>query len=98
MKTFGHFINGEYVEPVGGKFIDSFNPYSGEVWARIPQGCPLDVDRAVTAASRAMREGAWSRMTASARGKLMLRLADLVAANAERLAEIEVHDNGKLLA
>ena len=98
MKTYGHFINGTYVEPVGGKFIDSFNPYTGEVWARIPQGGADDVDRAVTAASRAMREGPWSTMTASARGRLMVRLADLVAENAERLAEIEVRDNGKLLA
>ncbi len=98
MKTYGHFINGTYVEPVGGKVIDSLNPYTGEVWARIPQGDADDVDRAVAAASRAMHEGPWSKMTASARGRLMTRLADLVAANAERLAEIEVRDNGKLLA
>jgi len=98
MKTYGHFIDGAYVEPIKGRWIDSFNPYSGEVWARIPQGCEDDVDHAVAAASRAMREGPWSTMIASARGKLMLRLADLVAANAERLAEIEVRDNGKLMA
>jgi aldehyde dehydrogenase (NAD+) len=98
MKTYGQFIDGAYVDPAGGKFIDSFNPYSGEVWARIPQGGAADVDRAVKAASRAMREGPWTTLNASARGRLMHRLADLVAANAERLAEIEVHDNGKLLA
>ncbi len=98
MKTYGHFINGTYIEPSGGKFIDSVNPYTGEVWARIAQGGSEDVDRAVAAASRAMREGPWATMTASDRGKLMFRLADLVAANAERLAEIEVRDNGKLLA
>jgi (Z)-2-((N-methylformamido)methylene)-5-hydroxybutyrolactone dehydrogenase len=98
MKTYGHFIDGAYIDPVGGKSIDSFNPYSGEVWARIAQGGADDVERAVAAASRAMREGPWPAMNPSARGKLMYRLADLVAANAERLAEIEVHDNGKLLA
>ena len=98
MKTHGHFINGAYVDPVGGKSIDSFNPYTGEVWARIAQGCAEDVGRAVAAASRAMREGPWPAMNPSARGRLMHRLADLVAANAERLAEIEVRDNGKLLA
>jgi acyl-CoA reductase-like NAD-dependent aldehyde dehydrogenase len=98
MKIYGHFIDGAYVEPLKGKWIDSFNPYSGEVWARIPQGCADDVNVAVAAAHRAMREGPWSTMNASARGKLMLRLADLVAANAERLAEIEVRDNGKLMA
>jgi acyl-CoA reductase-like NAD-dependent aldehyde dehydrogenase len=98
MKSYGHFIDGAYVDPVGGKSIDSFNPYTGEVWARIAQGCAEDVGRAVAAASRAMREGPWPAMNASAHGRLMHRLADLVAANAERLAEIEVRDNGKLLA
>jgi (Z)-2-((N-methylformamido)methylene)-5-hydroxybutyrolactone dehydrogenase len=98
MKTCGHYIDGGYVDPIKGNTIDSFNPYTGEVWARISQGCAGDVDRAVGAASRVMREGPWATMTPTERGKLMLRLADLVAANAERLAEIEVHDNGKLLA
>lgn len=98
MKTYKHFVDGRYVDPVGGKWIDSIDPYRGEAWARIPQGCARDVDSAVAAASRAMREGPWSTMTASNRGKLMLRLADLVAANVDRLAEIEVRDNGKLLA
>jgi aldehyde dehydrogenase (NAD+) len=97
MKVYNHFIDGQYVEPIGGRWLDSLDPYRGEPWARIPQGCAKDVDRAVAAASRALREGPWSTVTASARGKLMLRLADLVAADADRLAEIEVRDNGKLL-
>jgi acyl-CoA reductase-like NAD-dependent aldehyde dehydrogenase len=98
MKIYQHYINGEFVDPVGGKWIDSINPYRGNAWARIPQGCPKDIARAVNAALRTMREGPWPAMTASARGKLMLRLADLVAQNAEELAEIEVRDNGKLLS
>jgi (Z)-2-((N-methylformamido)methylene)-5-hydroxybutyrolactone dehydrogenase len=98
MKTYGHFIDGAYVDPIKRNYIDSFNPYTGDVWARISQGCAGDVDRAVAAASRVMREGPWATMTPSERGKLMVRMADLVAANAERLAEIEVRDNGKLLA
>lgn len=98
MKTYQHFIDGQYVDPVSGRWFDSVNPYLGEAWARIPQGCAQDVDRAVAAASRAMREGPWSKMIASERGKLMNRLADLVEKNAQRLAEIEVRDNGKLLA
>ena len=98
MKTYQHFIDGQYVDPASGRWFDSVNPYLGEPWARIPQGCAQDVDRAVAAASRAMREGPWSKMSASGRGKLMIRLADLVDKNAQRLAEIEVRDNGKLLA
>ena len=97
MQTYQHFIDGQYVDPISGRWFDSVNPYLGEPWARIPQGCAQDVDRAVAAASRAMREGSWSKMIASERGKLMNRLADLVEKNAQRLAEIEVRDNGKLL-
>ena len=98
MKTYSHFIDNQYIEPAGGKWLDTINPYTGRAWARVPQGCAQDVERAVQAAKRAMTTGAYATMTASQRGRMMLRLADLVAANAERLAEIEVRDNGKLLA
>jgi (Z)-2-((N-methylformamido)methylene)-5-hydroxybutyrolactone dehydrogenase len=98
MKSYGHFINGSYVDPMQGRWIDSLNPYTGEAWACIPQGCTGDVDRAVAAASKALYEGPWSKMTPSARGRLMVKLADIIADNAERLAEIEVRDNGKLMA
>ncbi|WP_418315511.1 aldehyde dehydrogenase [Piscinibacter sakaiensis] len=98
MKTYQHFIDGQYVDPVSGRWFDSIDPYRGEAWARIPQGDAADVDRAVKAASRAMREGPWAEMKATQRGRLMLKLADLVEQNAQRLAELEVRDNGKLLA
>lgn len=98
MKNYNHFINGHYVEPIGGKWIDSIDPYLGKPWARIPQGCAKDVDAAVRAASTAMHSGPWSKVNATERGKLMLRLADLVTQNTQRLAELEVRDNGKLLA
>ena len=87
MKTYQHYIGGAYVDPIGGRWFDSMDPYRGEPWARIPQGCQQDVDRAVAAASQALREGPWATMTATERGKLMLRLADLVARDAERLAD-----------
>ena len=98
MKQYQHFINGQYVDPVEGQWIDTIDPYTGKAWAQIPRGTAKDVDLAVQAASRALREGPWASMSASQRGKLMIKLADLVVANAERLAEIEVRDNGKLMA
>jgi aldehyde dehydrogenase (NAD+) len=98
MKTYQHFINGAYVDPVQGQWFDSHDPYRGEVWAQIPRGTAADVDNAVAAAKTALEDGPWPAMTASARGKLMRRLGDLVAENADRLAEIEVRDNGKLLS
>ncbi|MFN5445131.1 MAG: aldehyde dehydrogenase [bacterium] len=98
MKTYNHYIDGQYVEPIGQQWMDTINPYTGKVWAKIPQGCAKDVDRAVAAAKRAMTEGPYAKMTPTERGKMMLRLADLVTKHAERLAEIEVQDNGKLMA
>ena len=97
MKSYNHFIDGDYVEPIGGRWFESVDPYRGEAWAKIAQGCARDVDRAVAAAKRSMEEGPWSTMAATERGKLMLRLAELVSKNAERLAKIEVRDNGKLM-
>lgn len=98
MQTYKLFIDGQYVDPIEGRWLDSTDPYRGEVWAKIPCASAEDVNRAVAAAHRAMWEGPWATMTASARGKAMRRLGDLVLANAERLAEIEVRDNGKLYA
>ncbi len=98
MKTYNHYIDGQYVEPIGQQWMDTINPYTGKVWAKIPQGCAKDVDRAVAAAKCAMTEGPYAKMTPTERGKMMLRLADLVTKHAERLAEIEVQDNGKLMA
>jgi acyl-CoA reductase-like NAD-dependent aldehyde dehydrogenase len=96
MKTYQLFIDGEFVDPVSGQWIDTVDPYRGEAWAQIPRGNAKDIDRAVAAAARAMRQSTWTDMTATARGKLMRRLGDLIAREAERLADIEVRDNGKL--
>lgn len=97
MRNYGHYIDGETVEPRGGRRFPTENPYTGEVWAHIARGEAADVDLAVAAAKRA-GEGEWSRLTASARGRLLRKLADLVVDNAERLARIEMADNGKLAA
>ncbi len=97
MKRYQLFIDGRYVDPVKFEWFDTVNPYTGDVWARIPRGTKEDVDIAVAAASRALKSGSWAMMTATARGKLMRRLGDLVLENAQRLAETEVRDNGKLM-
>ncbi len=67
MKTYNHFIDGQYVEPIGKQWMDTINPYTGKAWAKIPQGCAKDVDRAVAAAKHAMTEGPFSKMTATER-------------------------------
>ena len=78
-----------------GRTFDSLDPYAGEPWAAIPEGSPEDIDHAV-AAARAALDGEWGAMTGFQRAALMRRLADLITENAERLARVEVRDNGKL--
>jgi aldehyde dehydrogenase (NAD+) len=81
--------------PASGLRIESYDPFTGEVWAEIARGDASDIDRAVAAASSAFP--IWAGMTPSARGRLLNRLADLILAQADRLAQFEVRDNGKLL-
>lgn len=97
MKTYTHYINGAFVPALSGEMFDSVDPYSGEVWARIARGSSADIEVAVTAAKDAMR-GEWGSYNATQRGKLLTRLAELIEDDAPRLAEIEVRDNGKLMA
>ncbi|MCJ2090756.1 aldehyde dehydrogenase [Methylobacterium sp. E-005] len=98
MKTYQLYIDGRSVDPVEGSWFESIDPYRGEPWARIPRASRADVDRAVAAAKRAMWDGPWATMTASARGKVLRRIGDLAERDAKALAEIEVRDNGKLFA
>jgi len=88
-------IGGQWVD--GSKKFDIVNPATGEVLTEIAEASREDVDRAVQAARRAFddRGGAWRKMSASERGKLIWRLADLVDTNIEELAELETLDNGK---
>ena len=98
METYRLYINGQYVDSASGEWIESVDPFSGEVWARVPRGNAEDVNRAVAAAKQAFENPEWVQMSASARGKLMFKLADLICQNADRLAALEVKDNGKLLS
>ncbi|TIN59401.1 MAG: aldehyde dehydrogenase family protein, partial [Mesorhizobium sp.] len=70
---------------------------TGAAWARMPVASEADVDRAVEAAHRALRSDPWRRMTATERGKLLVKLGDLVAANAASLAQLETRDTGKII-
>jgi aldehyde dehydrogenase (NAD+) len=92
------FIDGKWVDAVSGECFESDNPYLGKPWALIPRGSAADVDRAVQAARKAYTSGEWPKLSATRRGALLRKLGDLVAEKAKALAEIEVRDNGKLLA
>ncbi|RUA26622.1 MAG: carnitine dehydratase [Actinobacteria bacterium] len=90
------YIDGGFCDASDGGRFDSINPATGKVWATAPAATETDVDRAVTAARRAMDEGEWSEMTATGRGRLLFELADLMAENSEHLGSIETTDSGKL--
>jgi aldehyde dehydrogenase (NAD+) len=90
-------IGGEWVEALSGETFESVNPYTARTWATAPEAGEEDVDRAVRAAREAFDEGPWGRMTGTERARLMRRLAELIAENAESLAVVETTDNGKLL-
>jgi aldehyde dehydrogenase (NAD+) len=88
-------IDGQWVD--GAKSFDTINPATGEVLTQIAEGSSADVDRAVDAARRAFedRNGAWRKMSASERGRLIWKLADLLEKNIDEFAELETLDNGK---
>ncbi len=98
LQKYQMYYGGKWADPASNDWIESFNPFTGKPWALIPRGNAQDVERAVAAAAQAFSEGEWPKMTASRRGQLLHKLGDLIAENAERLAAIEVRDNGKLMA
>lgn len=98
MQRYGHFIDGEPVAPASGNWFETKNPFTGQAWAKIARGNAQDVDRAVRSAHAALTQGAWADMTPTQRGLLLHRFGELLARDADKLAELEVRDNGKLLA
>jgi acyl-CoA reductase-like NAD-dependent aldehyde dehydrogenase len=98
MRTYDRlYIGGEWVAPHTGRTIASIDPATETVWAEVPEADEIDVDRAV-AAARAAMAGPWkTKITASQRGALLYKLAELVRRDAAKLAELESCDNGKPL-
>jgi aldehyde dehydrogenase (NAD+) len=93
---FVHFIDNESVPAEGGESIDVLDPSTGATFAQIARGTAVDVDRAVRAA-RSAYDGAWGRLSAVDRGRLLRRWADAVEAHQEELAQLESQDTGKPL-
>jgi len=89
------YIDGAFV--TGGGSFESHDPATGQPWAVMPAATSADVNRAVEAAHRAFDAPEWANLTATARGRLLMRLGDLVAAHAQELAELETRDTGKII-
>ena len=96
LTSFSNTVAG--VEVAATATFESFDPFTAKPWALIPADGPDQVNKAVAAAKAAFKSRDWAGLTATARGKLLNRLADLIFANADRLAAIETRDNGKLLS
>jgi len=99
MSTLPHYplyIDGAWCEGSEGQVAESVNPATAEAWASFACASAEDVTRAVAAAKRALTDPAWRDMTQTARGKLLYKLADLIAEAAESIGRIETTDSGKL--
>ncbi|PXY27697.1 aldehyde dehydrogenase [Prauserella muralis] len=90
------YIGGKWVDAEAGETFETVDPYTGQVWARAPLAGAADVRKAVQAAEDALH-GPWGTMSATARGNLIRRLAQLIGEHAEDLASIETTDNGKVI-
>jgi betaine-aldehyde dehydrogenase len=89
------FIDGSFVPSTGARLRDIIDPATGDVVAQVPDATPEDVDRAVAAARRAFDESDWPRTPAVDRGRMLLKLAELVRQRADELAALETRNTGK---
>ena len=91
-------INNKWVESESGRTFPTFNPATGEEIAQVAEADAADIDAAATAARQALERGTWRTTSASERGRLLNRLADLLEQHADELAELEALDNGMPLS
>lgn len=92
------FINGEWVTSSTNEVIKSINPATLEEIAEFPRGSAEDVNQAVLAAKTAFQSSEWREMVYAERGRLLLKLSNLIKENKEELAQLETEDMGKPLA
>src|SRR5436190_3382718 len=91
-----NFIDGKFVEPVAGKYLENIEPATGQPYSLVPDSEASDVELAVAAAEKAF--GSWSKIPAADRSRVLLRIADLIERDLEKLARAESIDTGKPLS
>jgi len=92
-QRYGNFINGEFVAPVQGEYFSNTSPINGSVVGEFPRSGAQDVDNAVAAAHAAAE--AWGKTSVQVRSLTLLKIADRLEQNLERMAVNETWDNGK---
>lgn len=95
MERLENFINGEYLAPKEGRYLDKYSPRTGAKIYELPDSSEVDVVSAIQAASKAFTD--WSEMKAIERSRILNRIAELVEANLDELARAETDDVGKPL-
>ena len=95
MTEYRLYIDGAFHDAKSNRWIDVINPATQEVIARVPDGNAADIDDAVRAARRAFEGAPWREVTAQERGRILLRLAQIVRGHAAEWAELETINNGK---
>jgi betaine-aldehyde dehydrogenase len=95
VRKYRMYINGEFVESIGGEYFPVVDPSTETVMAEVPEANEEDVNRAVAAAKAAFDSGAWPQTTAQDRGRILFRLADRIRKEAPHLAELEARNSGK---
>ena len=88
-----NFINGEFVEPIGGRYLDNIEPATGKPYSQVADSGKEDVDLAVAAADKAFAD--WSKTPGQKRSQILLRVADLIERDLEKFARAESIDTGK---
>ncbi len=96
MEKIKNYINGELIAPISNQYIDNYNPATGEVYSYVPDSDERDVAMAVAAAEKAFPQ--WSITPVEERSRLLLRVAQLIEQNRDKLALAESIDNGKPVA
>jgi aminomuconate-semialdehyde/2-hydroxymuconate-6-semialdehyde dehydrogenase len=91
-----NFIDGQFVEPAGGKYIDNIEPATGKPYSQVADSDGRDVDLAVAAAEKAFVD--WSKQPAAERSRILLQIADLIERDLEKFARAESIDTGKPLS
>jgi (Z)-2-((N-methylformamido)methylene)-5-hydroxybutyrolactone dehydrogenase len=96
-EVFQLHIDGAFCNAEGSATFESIDPSTGKTWAVMPKATAADTDRAVRAAHAAFTSGPWPALTPTARGKLLYKLAELVARDAQIIGELETRDTGKVI-
>ena len=94
MREYGLFIDGKFVGSSSGETVDSIDPSTGEIVARVPKASKRDARKAIDAARRAFDDGEWSERSPESRRDALLALCDRLWDRQAEIADLESRDSG----